>query len=89
MNILDLLKILNMTNQTNFQTDKSPSFDNYPHEAYSQNHQNNNFLGDNNILPLLMSLLGKNNDFNKIFTQNTEKKEVEKSSTSPKDELLL
>lgn len=94
MNIFDILKLLNMTNQTqntNTQNVNNPALNNYPSDAFTQSMQNSsNNGGDNNIFPLLMSMLGKGGDLSKIFTQNTNKKEeVKKESTSPKDEILL
>lgn len=105
--IFDILKLLyanqpqNQYKQTNI---NNPSFSNYPSEAFSQNFQslsNNNqqspFAGltngdSNNILPLLMSMLGKGGDLSKIFSQSTPKKEndeIKKETSSPKDEILL
>ena len=92
-NIFDILKLLNafnqpQNNQCNTQT--NPSTKNFPNEAFSQS--NNNLNNDNSMLPLIMSLLSKNNDIGKIFTQNStskEKEEVSKFSSSPKDEILL
>lgn len=93
MNIFDILKLLNMQNNqmgnVNTQNTNNPSFSNYPTEAFNQSNQTSNNM-DNNLLPLLMSMLGKGGDLSKIFTQNTNKKEeVKKESTSPKDEILL
>lgn len=97
-NIFNLLKLMNAFNQpqNNQTNNQNPSLNNFPNEAYNQNiHPQNNinqFSSDNNILPLLMSMLGKNGDLSKIFTQNTtkkEKEEIKKDSSSPKDEILL
>lgn len=101
--IFDLLKLMNMQNQQQSNPNikiNNPSFNNYPNDAFSQSSQYNNnqnqfsnlFGGDNNMLPLLMSILGKNGDLGNIFSQNTqrkEKEEIKKESLSPKDELLL
>ena len=99
-NIFDLLKLLNGFNQpqNNPQPSKSnPSYQNYPSDAFTQNtniNQQNPFSqimgGENNLLPLLMSMMGKSGDLGKIFAQNTNKKEeVKKETSSPKDEILL
>ena len=96
MNIFDILKLMNMQNQqpqNNNNISNNPSFVNYPSDAFSQTHNNQQnpfwtFGSDNNMLPLLMSLINKNNDISKIFSQQSQKKE-EKETSSPKDEILL
>ena len=91
MNIFDLLKLMNLNNNNGGNLQNNPSFNNFPQDSFSQNSHNmqNNSLNGDNLLPLLMSLMGKNTDISKIFTQNTNKEEVNKESTSPKDEILL
>jgi len=101
--IFDMLKLLNSLNQTqqNQQSSNNSASQNFPSDVYSQNNtnqqssNNNSFSsltndGNNSLLPLLMSMLGKSNDLNKIFTQNTiNKEENAKTKNSPKDEILL
>lgn len=98
MNIFEILKLLNTAKPQTSQEQNNSSFANYPFEAFSQNkssenNQNpfgNSINSDNNFLPLLLSMLGKNGDLSKVFSQgNQTKEEVKKESSSPKDELLL
>ena len=100
MNLFEVLKLLNANSPPHQEQNRNnPSFSNYPFEAFAQNNisgqsNSNPFAnlinGENNILPLLMSMLGKGGDVSKIFSQNNQKKEeVKKESTSPKDEILL
>lgn len=65
----------------------------------TNNNANNNFNpfqlgGENNLLPLLMSLLNKNNSLSglsEIFSQKNENNnnKTDTPTTSPKDEILL
>ena len=92
--IFDILKLLSSFNAPqNSQTQENPSNHNYPFEAFCQNqntNQNPSPYGENNMLPLIMSLLGKN-DLGKIFSQSNEnnKEQIKKEAKSPNDEILL
>ena len=83
-NFFDILKILNSlnTNMSNH-AGTNPAFDYYPHENNTQKPLNND------MLPLLMSLLSKNNDLNKVFTNSNTSNIANQTSSSPKDEILL
>lgn len=87
-------------------THSNPSYSNYPHEAFTQNTSNNqqnstpNAMAENNILPLLLSMLGKNNtSLSSIFetlskkqTDETQEKTIDSDSDIPSpldDEILL
>ena len=78
---------------TNNELNRSnPVFNNYPSEAYNQANQQpsqNSNSNENNLLPLIMSLLGKN-DISKVFSQTTNKNDdKQKEASPPKDEILL
>ena len=89
----NLFEILKMLNSFGSQQKNTPQFNNhyYPNEAYNNHTINQSNFNENNMLPLLMSLMGKNNDLEKIFSQSINKKEedFQKEKSSPKDEILL
>lgn len=93
-NIFEILKLFNTLNQQqggsqqNVDVSKNSSiFNNYPSEAFQTNQAQNSGANENNLLPLIMSLLGKS-DFSKAFSQ-TNKEEGKTESSSPRDEILL
>ena len=95
-NIFELLKMINSFNQpqsNQVNSQNNSSFNNYPNEAFNQSNstQNQHQSLTDSLLPLLMSILGKNTDISKAYAQNTNntKDETNNKTPSPKDELLL
>lgn len=72
---------------------QNPAYQNYPFESFSQqnNSYQNNSYSQNNLLPLILSLLGnKSSPISEIFAskKEDENKKAEVSSAS-NDEILL
>ncbi len=85
-NLLEILKILSSFNQNSPQQTQNVGIQSYPNEAYSQS-QAPSF--ENNLFPLLISLLTKGNSpLTEIFAKKNEDSN-HKDFQPPNDEILL
>ena len=88
-----LLKMFSSNTAQNSNFQQNPAFQNYPFESYSQMQNNNQvppFSNQNNLLPMLLSLLGnKAPSLNEIFSNKKDENKKAEISSASNDELLL
>ena len=77
--------LMNMLGQNNQQNENNVSHLSYPKEAYSNQ---NNLTANDNVLPMLLSILKNNPSISQIFSNKKEKGSSEIASL-PNDEILL
>ena len=87
-NLLDILKLLSnfggQSSQNLNGQSVNVSSQSYPAEAYPKEPSN-----DNNLLPLLMSLLNKNGSLSEVFSLNNSSQKEPTKREGPNDEVLL
>lgn len=84
-NLLEILKILSSLNQNSQNQGQNVGIQSYPNEAYSPA-QSPSF--ENNMLPLLVSMLTKGSPITEIFAKNNGTSN-HKDFQPPNDEILL
>lgn len=83
-NLIEML-VKMMSNSNNSPQQNNPAYSYYPSQAYQNQMQNN----QNNMLPMLLSLLGNKSSIADVFSQNKEENKKTEVNSVSSDELLL
>ena len=83
-NLIEML-VKMMSNSNNSTQQNNPAYSYYPSQAYQNQMQNT----QNNMLPMLLSLLGNKSSIADVFSQNKEENKKTEINSVSSDELLL
>lgn len=86
-NLIEML-VKMMSNSNNASMQQNPAYSYYPSQAY-QNQMQNNQNGQNNILPMLLSLLGNKSSLADTLSLNKDENKKTEINSVSSDEILL